>query len=249
MLEALQSLDANLKARGSSLVVRTGRAEHIFAGFHKTNGIEAIHCHCNAPNQDRDPAFEAVEAWCLHAGVPFRESAYTGIQADRPNTSPPLSDWLNYMHAPRRRAPDRIEPHTIPSDPWPKAEDFGLNTPMLPCDRGRRAAIDWLNTLKQSQHLEIQRDRLDEFLKTGVLSVREIYQSVQRLPDALRTPSTHALVDALKDQCGLSQGSIRNWDRDRSVATPRRKPADRRRHGLNSDPSSTRGEQLKLDFG
>lgn len=191
LIESLMELDEALKARGASLVLRTGRPEHVFAALHKTKGVAAIHCHEETGLQwtyDRD---ERVRAWCRNAGVPMREAVQHGVIRGLKDRDGWARCWDALMGEPRRQAPDRIEAADIPSDDWPKPCNLGLTDD--PClgrqTGGRSAGVDLLRSFLESRGARYRSDmsspltafeacsRLSPHLAFGTVSIREAYQA------------------------------------------------------------------------
>ncbi|WP_241764691.1 FAD-binding domain-containing protein [Hyphomonas johnsonii] len=194
LVECLQSLDDALKARGSALCIRTGKAEDVLADIHTRHGIAAIHVHRETGLQwtfDRD---RSVQRWTMKAGIALREQAQNGVGGHLSVRDGWPRYWEDQMSAPRGKAPDTIAAANVPSEPWPIAEDFRLApdgcTARQPggraegvellrsflASRGRRYRTSMSDPLVAS----VACSRLSPHLAFGTVSVREAWQAARR---------------------------------------------------------------------
>ena len=208
-VESLADLDRALRQRGSQLCLRSGVVTEVLSRLHAQHGIASLHFHSlgNTPaeaEQDRQ-----VRTWALKVGIPLRE--HTGIQ----HSISPHSDWdtawRRHMRKPRIAAPAALPPLSIPSEGWPIASDFGLESDGCPNRQtgGRTNAIlqlRWFlsgggrNAGKANLSItacEATASRLSAHLTMGSVSEREVWQAAMKAQAALVTDGDETFATAL----------------------------------------------------
>lgn len=188
---SLASLDGNLRAIGSRLIVRRGDAvEELGRLVHET-GATAIFF-----NRDPDPFGRAVEAKLATLGVelrPFQDAAIHERDEVLTGKGDPFRVFTPYARAwlklPKPAAAGRLRalstPTDVPSLPLPTLADWGLAPAGTIVEPGERAARERLKAFLAGPiaRYGLDRDlvcvagtsRLSQDLRHGLLSIREVF--------------------------------------------------------------------------
>ena len=172
MVGALHDLEHALAQRGAKLHYRAGDAAACLSELHAHHSILSLHMHVP---RTKDADLQAVETWCLRAGVPLRlHQQYC----------PEETDWRAFMMAPRFEAPAEMPTANVGIGERPtsaRAEDK--------LSGGRATAIkllrEVLGQVSDLSHIGDQNlqsgeaafARLKPYLTRGVLSSREAWQA------------------------------------------------------------------------
>lgn len=192
--DSLEELDAALKARGSSLVIRTGNAMDVFSSIHRTHGIAAIHAHEETGLQWTFERDRAIRRWARNAGISMREQPQNGVQRALKSREGWADQWEALMRRPRMIAPDTLASVQAQTEEFPLPQDFGLGPNDCPQRQkgGRAAGVDCLRSFLESRGQAYQRQmsspltgadacsRLSPHLAFGTVSMREAWQAAQR---------------------------------------------------------------------
>ncbi|MGQ9897246.1 MAG: cryptochrome/photolyase family protein [Acidobacteriota bacterium] len=194
LLESLRNLDENLRARGSRLVLRRGRPEHVLAQLVTETGASAVYF-----NRDVEPFALArdarVQAYlkgcCVVEG--FDDGGLTAPEAVKTKGGTPYTIFTPYKNAvlaqsiprPRPAPPVLKTPVRVLSEPWPSLSDLGLTTTINPPPGGETPAQARLEHFVQTKlaHYAVERDALategtsglSPYLRFGCLSPRRAY--------------------------------------------------------------------------
>lgn len=194
LLESLRNLDENLRARGSRLLLRRGRPEHVLAQLVTETAASAVYF-----NRDvepfalvRDARVRAhLEGRCAVEG--FDDGGLTAPEAVRTKAGTPYTVFTPYKQAvlaqavPRPRpAPAALRtPADVPGDPWPSLTDLGFTTSVSLPPGGETPAQARLHDFIQNglARYATERDvlsaegtsRLSPYLRFGCLSPRRAY--------------------------------------------------------------------------
>lgn len=226
LMESLADLDSALRKLGSSLCLRTGTAVEVLADLHLRHGVRVIHAYAETgfdASLERD---RNVRNWAIRAGIPFREMDNPGQLVRRPRPGDWDSLWARRIRAPRFQAPDRLAPHPIPSEDWPRATDFGIEEDACPGRQrgGRTAGIVQLRRFLSGAgrdyakpHLPLVRQHaaasgLSPHLSYGTVSVREVWQGAMQARraciedgDSTFVASLDAFAERLRERCRMLQ--------------------------------------------
>ena len=189
--DSLKDLDLALSERGTRLCVRSGDMVQVLSQLHADYGIKTISAHEETGllwTYDRD---RAVSAWCLRAGVSFRELPQNGVIRGLKDRNGWAARWHKVMAQPRISAPERIDPHGIGAGSYPEPRDLGLKDDVCPQRQigGRRHAIDLMKSFYQSRGRTYRRamssplsafeacSRLSAHIAFGTVSMREVWHA------------------------------------------------------------------------
>ncbi|MGE6698357.1 FAD-binding domain-containing protein [Hyphomonas sp. NPDC076900] len=192
--EALEELDAALKARGSGLVIRTGNAIDVLSAIHRKQGIAAIHAHEETGLQWTFERDRAVRRWARNAGISLREQPQNGVQRALKSRDGWARDWEAFMRRPRMVAPETLLSAQAQGEDFPLPQDFGLGPDDCPQRQkgGRAAGVECLRSFLEVRGQAYQRQmsspltaadacsRLSPHLAFGTVSIREAWQAAQR---------------------------------------------------------------------
>lgn len=203
LCDSLASLSANLEAIGSRLIIRSGNAVDELLKLAAETGAAAIYF-----NRDPDPFGKQVEvqlaARCVEAGIEchgFKDAVLheapevlTGEGLPYRVYTPYSRNWLGLSKlTPRPRVTELGPAPTVPSQPLPTLEHWGLSlsseTKLLPA--GERAARDRMKHFIGSGILDGYGEQrnlpngqttscLSQDLRFGLISIRELYQRCQQ---------------------------------------------------------------------
>jgi len=195
----LQSLDANLRAIGSRLVIRRGEAINELLMLGHESGATAIFT-----NRDPDPFGMAVEATlrekaaamgievhaikdaCMHE----RDEVLTGTGAPYRVFTPYSKNWLTLPKTPPvPRRKNLVTPESIASAPLPTLDSWNLSGAGNIVAPGERAARERLDTFLRdaiSSYGEARNtpagtttSRLSQDLRFGLISIRLVMQKCE----------------------------------------------------------------------
>jgi len=203
---SLASLDANLRAIGSRLIVRSGDAVTELGRLVRETGAEAIFY-----NRDPDPFGRATEERLRALGVEFRahkdvclhERAEVLTASGTPFRvfTPYFRAWSRLPKpAPAGKIRALRTPENIASEPLPTPEDWGLASAGGIVEPGERAARERFKNFLAGPlaRYGAERDllaaagtsRLSQDLRFGLLSIREVFAKcdakARELPAAAR---------------------------------------------------------------
>ncbi|MBK1834801.1 cryptochrome/photolyase family protein [Roseibacillus ishigakijimensis] len=211
LCDCLASLDEDLRALGSRLILRQGSPLEVLARLGEEYPVRAIHFH-----HDPDPYGKKVEAqlqefcqeqgWACegHDGVAlhrFAETCKDDGTAYRVYT-PYSKRWLALEKpAPDRKPASLSTPGALSSLPLPALESWQLSLPaqaeLLPGgeaaarQRLRQALADRLPAYaeKRDHPAVAATSRLSQDLRWGTLSIREVFAHAQQAQEAASSPS------------------------------------------------------------
>lgn len=241
---ALRDLDAAIAQRGAVLHVRSGDVCKILTDIHAAHGILSVHTHETL----EDTACEqAVAAWSMRAGLPFRVHEQYGPSGARHDD---LAARERFMAAPRHEGPVQIVSRDIGIGPRPW---LAMPATINATEGGRRAAIGLLRRslgqvgdMDAIAALDAQSGAemfaaLRPHLALGVLSVREVWQAAMRARQHylkagqdIRASRMAGLIDRLPE-----------LHPDTARPDPGRARATRSTHARTQD---RKGAQLSLDM-
>ncbi|MDJ0922828.1 MAG: deoxyribodipyrimidine photo-lyase [Henriciella sp.] len=210
LLESLRDLDKALRHRGSALQVALGAPETVLLDLHRRLGLTALHLH-EMPGLHHQT--QAIETLCRRAGIPLRMHGQNGVTSALTAASDWRQAWRATMTAPRLTAPAHIpSPPLTPAD-WPDAKRLSLAPSwLLPAQKGGRGpAIELLRSeLDRAQAPSIGTpslmDRLSAYLSLGTVSVREVWQALQKAY-AAEVAGQNKANPYLRDQLG----ALEHW--------------------------------------
>ncbi len=226
LTESLGDLDSALRKLGSSLCLRTGEAVDVLSRLHLRHGVRAIYVHSETGSDAARLRDRKVRQWAIKAGIPFREVDNPGLVVRRPRPDDWDSLWDGGIRAPRFQAPERLAAHSVPSDDWPKAADFGIEADDCPGRQtgGRTAGVvrlrqflsgggrDYAKPNLPLLHQQSASSALSPYLTYGALSVREVWQGAMRARqacledgDSTFAAALEAFAEGLRQRCRLLQ--------------------------------------------
>ncbi|MDA0728540.1 MAG: deoxyribodipyrimidine photo-lyase [Bacteroidetes bacterium] len=229
--ECLQDMGEILRQEQWGVEVHCVRGEvlEILSWFHEEHGVAAIHSHEEtgvAWTFERD---KAVTAWCQSQGIPWHETPQLGVQRCRQSRKGWVEAWHSNMGQPQIH-PDlhawRASGSRGVVVSWPRAwrceappevshsRDVKGTGPCQP--GGERAGHAYLRSfLKGGRIQTYQRNiskpegsrkscsRLSAYLAWGALSVRQVYQALER--EAGTGRNHHAFGSRLRWHCHFIQ--------------------------------------------
>jgi deoxyribodipyrimidine photo-lyase len=206
LCSSLASLDANLRALGSRLIVRSGDAVEELGRLARETGAEVIFF-----NRDPDPFGRVTEQRLEKLGLPLHSHKDACLhERDEVLTASgtPFRVFTPYFRAwsklPKLAAAGKIRalstPDNIASEPLPTLADWGLAPAGGIVEPGERAARDRLRKFLDGPlaRYGAERDilaagatsRLSQDLRFGLLSIREVFAKAdaraRELPAAAR---------------------------------------------------------------
>lgn len=189
VIDALRELEFALEQRDASLHYRTGDAVTVLSELHRAHNVLSLYVHetTRAPAAD-----QAVQAWCLRAGIALRDFPQFGPDPSSDTYAGGLNAWDAFMAAPRHEAPSELAAAQVGVGQRPSVEPplESAHQATAPDQAGgRKAAIKTLKAVLASVS-DLQKIAASErgsgadifaqlrpHLDLGVLSLRETWQA------------------------------------------------------------------------
>ncbi len=194
--ESLAELREDLAQRGQPLLVRVGAVVPLLERLRRRVAIAGLWSHEETGNDWSYRRDQAVGAWCVQHGIPWREVPQNGVVRRLRNRDGWARRWEERMGCEPLPAPDRLQPlegNWAPG-PIPAGADLGLEPDPCPGRQpgGRRAGLDLLESFLKERGRGYARglsspltassacSRLSPHLAFGTLSLREVVQASRR---------------------------------------------------------------------
>ena len=219
MLNCLRCLDQALQQRGGRLIVRYGDPVEVLPQLVRDTGADGIYAYI-----DYERIYGRVRDGRLNQALQLQQLKIRWFEP--PGTTPDLIPypqyrelWFAHMRADAIPVPSRVRvPPDIDSEPLPDLGDLGLLADGKPVPEGSLTAARQL----LQEFLAEKADRyywqlsypgaevttgLSPYIKFGVISVRECYQTAQRLKssDPRVQRSKQQLISRLRWGSGFAQ--------------------------------------------
>ena len=232
ILECLDDLRQDLKALGAELQVVVGEVVEVLGRLHAQRPFSALHAHEETGNAVTFARDRAVQAWCRHQGVTFREWPQVGVVRGLRDRNRWQAAWERHMAQPCAAvAPlSGLKPPPVDwaamglSTQAPAPQALGLD-PWDPPQRQRGGRLRGENTWKAflTQRSERYRggissplsapdacSRLSPYLAYGCLSMREVVQATRQAlqdsePDPRRAKGLQGFQSRLYWHCHFIQ--------------------------------------------
>lgn len=181
--QCLEDLDGSLRRLGAPLVVRTGDAVEVLRSLPAT----AIHAHEETGNGWTYARDRRVRRWARESGIPLLEFPNNGVVRRLKTRDGWSRLWQERMQQPAAPTPVRLAAHGVEPGELPPAPRTNSLQP-----GGERAAHDLLESFLARRGERYHREmsspltaaescsRLSPHLAWGTISVRQVYQAVQR---------------------------------------------------------------------
>ena len=184
---------------GGTMRIEVGTPSEVLNRLHQEHTVSGLHSHEETGlmwSWERD---KGVRAWCHTNGVPWTEHASNGVVRRLHNR-----DRWNGLRNRRMSVACLPTPSKLPAQPNLASVDESLNwvpsyTELVntPLEAGEQAAQAWLTSFLDTRHIDYLptisnpatspqgSSRLSAYIASGVLSVRQVVQSINH---ARRTP-------------------------------------------------------------
>jgi deoxyribodipyrimidine photo-lyase len=190
--ESLAELDAELRARGSALVVRTGDAVAVLGELLDRVAVAAVWSHQETGNAWTYARDRRVGELLRERGVPWHERRQHGVVRGLARRDGWAARWERLMRAPVAAAPALLSPPPSAGDAPPAAAALGLaDDPPQRQPGGRAAGGALLASFLGPRGRDYRRamatpveafdacSRLSPHLAWGTLSLREVHGRVR----------------------------------------------------------------------
>ncbi|NBB69145.1 MAG: deoxyribodipyrimidine photolyase [Alphaproteobacteria bacterium] len=187
--EGLTELDAELRARGGGLVVRTGDAVEVLRDVLDRMPVAALWSHQETGNAWTYARDRRVAELLRERGVAWHERRQHGVIRGLTRRDGWAARWEKLMRAPVAEAPAALNPPVLDGAAIPSAAALGLaDDPPQRQPGGRDAGLDLLTGFVGPRGRDYRRamatpveafdacSRLSPHLAWGTLSLREVYQ-------------------------------------------------------------------------
>lgn len=207
--DALRALDAALRARGGSLVVRVGDMPAVLdalaaelAALPEPATIAALHAHEETTTLAGYARDRAVRRWCRARGIAMHELPQTGVVRRLPSRDGWAERWEARMREPLVAAPARIDGVHLDGSPhFPTARALGVAAahPAPVLQRGgedearatlraflRERGVDYRRAMSSPVTAFDACSRISAHLAVGALSIRTAERAAVRRLEELR---------------------------------------------------------------
>lgn len=199
LCEALESLKADLKQIGLSLVIKVGDAVNVLSDLHARHGINAVWSHQETWNMWTYERDKQVLAWCQRVGVTWHEPVQNGVVRRLDNRDGWAALWYRFMKQPVAAPPTNPSPVPVPTDDLPAPTRLGLHEDgCTHRQRGSRAEglrllNDFLYVSGEHYTKEMSSpvtaydscSRLSPHFAFGTLSIREVFHKASDRLEAI----------------------------------------------------------------
>ncbi len=193
LTECLVDLQQQCAALGQPLVIRVGEAVSVFDALHAAHGITRIASHEETGNQWTYRRDREVTAWAKSQGIAWHTDRQHGVVRGAHQREGWSAQWAAHMHQPLVKSPDALPPVAVDSMPIPTPAAVGLLPDGCLARQvgGHGQALDALSTFltARGEHYATAMSspvtafdscsRLSTYLSLGVLSMRQVFQTVQ----------------------------------------------------------------------
>jgi deoxyribodipyrimidine photo-lyase len=219
MLDCLRALDQELRDRAGRLILRSGNPVEVLPQLVRETQADGIYAYTDCERiygRVRDARLNQVLA---EQQMKIRWFEPPGSLPDLVPYPAYRDRWFADMRQPLIVTPSRLEvPPELPSDPLPTVADLGLSPSPQPIPAGgteaaRQLLREFLATKVDRYYWQLSypgaeaTTGLSPYLKFGVISVRECYQTANRLKlaDARVARSQQQFIARLRWGCGFTQ--------------------------------------------
>jgi len=189
VVEALDELSRDLRARATALVVRRGDAVEVLRAILAEALIAAVWSHQETGNAWTYARDRQVGALLRERGVPWHERRQHGVIRGLERRDGWAARWERLMRQPRVAAPAELATAPVAGEPLPTATELGLgDDPPSRQVGGRAAGLALLESFFGPRGREYRRamatpveafdacSRLSPHFAWGTVSLREAYQ-------------------------------------------------------------------------
>ena len=210
IVECLDALREELRARGGDLFVRVGELPEVFEALHRERPFARLLSHRETGARvtfDRD---QRVEAWCAARNVPWEESDQTGVVRRLASRDGWAARWTKRMRRPLLPAPEHVPvPGDVDGGRLPTADALGV-TPRTLVERqpgGEREGLATLKSFLRVRGANYRADmstpnagwtgcsRLSPYLAFGAVSMKRVHQEAERRQQALKRKQRDGRLD------------------------------------------------------
>ena len=192
--ECLLALNEEFQKIGHKLIIKVGDALNIFNKIHKEHSIKTLYSHQETWNYWSYKRNKMVAKWLKENNIKWVEFPNNGVVRDIKSRDKWSQNWYKEMTKSIIPAPSYMESINILSDILPSAEDLKLSDNQYIASQigGRSTAMKFLNTFLYDRGEKYYKEisspisavkscsRISPYLAFGVLSMREIFQSVEK---------------------------------------------------------------------
>ena len=192
--ESLIELNQNLSKLGQSLIVRIGNAVEVLESFNQQFKIKALWSHQETWNDWTYKRDKHVLAWTKSLDITWHEPVQNGVIRKLKDRNGWAAKWYTTMKQPLLSPPEALQFIDIVSEKLPKAEALTLqdNGCIARQSGGRSEGLKLLNsffchrgkdyTKQMSSPVTAYQScsRLSAHIAFGTLSIREIFQTMQK---------------------------------------------------------------------
>jgi len=205
LLNCLVSLNHSLQKLGASLTIKVGNTIDVFKNLHENHKIKAIFSHQETGNMwtfERDKNFKR---WVQENNIAWVEKQQNGVIRGKHDRNDWGKNWYKTMSLPVVECPNKISSlHELP-DKIPSAADLKLHKDICTSTivGGREEALNLLNSFLGDRGKNYAAEmsspltafdacsRLSPHITFGTLSLKEIFQAVERRKKELNALPEH----------------------------------------------------------
>ena len=194
--DALNELDATLRALGQRLIIRVGDAVQVLQKLHEETGFTTMRSHQETGNGLSYARDLAVKKWAQSQGIDWHEYKQHGVMRGRHHRDQWAANWHKEMYKPQVPPPQALNRNgagviNIQSEALPAPAQLGLGADDCPGRQtgGRAEALSLLGGFLSERGQNYRREmsspltgewscsRLSPHFTFGTLSIREALQA------------------------------------------------------------------------
>lgn len=205
----LDELDAQVRALGGHVTVRTGAVVDVLEALHVEYTLDGLWSHEETGNALTFARDKAVAGWARRRGVPWQEIPQFGVIRRLKDRDGWAKRWDAFMAEPITPVPDRVHFAPVSARNGQQVEDLGFpaSTKVDAQPGGRRAGLEVLESFLAARGVNYRADmsspvdgwhgcsRLSPHIAYGTVSMREIWQATRAAVDELRVRREVEVVD------------------------------------------------------
>ena len=197
--ECLTSLNAALTNLGQPLVVRVGDALSVLRDLHQEFTLSRLWSHQETGNAWTFQRDCEVEKWCCENDIDWLQPPQNGVVRRLWSRDSWSRHWYQFMNSTREKAPNSLDLVLSDTDELPTCAALGLDDDACLSRQvgGRQLAVELLQSFLKQRGVRYTKEmsspvsawescsRLSTHLAFGSLSLREVWQALQKRQDLI----------------------------------------------------------------